>query len=152
MVFGRKFSRDRDSRAALFRSLIRGLVINGKIVTTKAKAKAVQGEIDKILTTVRKNSVNSRRQVLAKLANDREVTQKLFTEYHLASQKRSSGFTRIVNLPVRRGDSAPMVRLEFVDPPEIKKSTKSARPAKSTAQKLAKFVKNENVSAQNKRG
>lgn len=45
-VFGRKLSRSRPAREALFAQLTRALILNGKIVTTKAKAKAIQGDVE----------------------------------------------------------------------------------------------------------
>ena len=113
-VFGKKLSRNSNSRKALFRSLISSVILYGKIETTKTKAKAVQGDIDKIFTLVAKDDLASRRLVMAKLGNDRKSTDKLFGELKALTEKRKSGFTRIVNLPNRKGDNAEMARIEFV--------------------------------------
>ncbi|MBI3443449.1 50S ribosomal protein L17 [Candidatus Woesebacteria bacterium] len=128
-VFGRQLSRGGGARIALFRSLIKALVKFGKISTTKARAKAIQGEVDKIMTQLRKvsippgkNIVSAKRLVLSKLGGDRETVEKLFREYAKVTLKRQSGFTRIVNLSPRKGDQAKLVRLEFVDKPVIKKN------------------------------
>lgn len=114
-IAGYKLSRNSNSRKALFRGLIVSLVKNGKIETTKIKARAIQGNVDKIMTHVAKGDLSSRRLVLAKLGNDTETTKKLFGEMKKLTEKRKSGFTRIVNLPSRKGDNAPMVRMEFVE-------------------------------------
>ena len=114
-VFGRHLSRGRKSRRALFRSLIRALVASGKIVTTKAKAKAIISQIDKLITLAKKKSVAARRKVLSELGNDRETADLIFSQVLPAFTKRNSGFTRIVLLPARPGDSAQMVRLEWSD-------------------------------------
>jgi len=124
MVFGRHLSRSRKGRIALFRSLIRALTISGKIVTTKAKAKAVIAQIDKIVTAAKKNSVSARRRVLASLGNDRGTTDLIFLKVVPAFSNRSSGFTRIVLLPARSGDKAQMVRLEWSEVVETKESPK----------------------------
>jgi large subunit ribosomal protein L17 len=50
MVFGRQLSRGRKSREALFRSLSQQMVVGGKVTTTKAKAKAVQGDLERLVT------------------------------------------------------------------------------------------------------
>ncbi|SRR5258708_3838983 len=113
-VYGTKLSRNTNTRKALFRSLIGALVMNGKIETTKAKAKAISGDIDKLMKFVAKDSVASHRLVLAKLGNDKVTTQKLFGELKSLTEKRNSGFTRIINLPNRKGDNAEVVRMEFV--------------------------------------
>ena len=123
MVFGRKLSRGRKSREALFKSLIKALVIYGKITTTYAKAKAITAEVDKIVNIAKENSITAKRRVLAKLNNDREIVEKLF----LAASKfagRKGGYTRITNLPPRRGDMAKMASIEWVEKIEEPKKKK----------------------------
>lgn len=114
-VFGRKFARNRKSRKALFRGLIYSMVENGQLQTTKAKAKAIQPELEKLITLARKNTESSERLVFARLGNNEEVTKKLVKTYLPKFGTRNSGFTRIVNLPRRSGDKAEMVKMEFVD-------------------------------------
>jgi large subunit ribosomal protein L17 len=138
-VFGKKLSRERGARRALFRALIRALVANHAIVTTRAKAKAVQRDVDKLLVYVMKGSVNSRRLALSYMGNDKETVDRLFGELKYLVEKRKSGFTRIVAMPARRGDAAEMARLEFVDKPTEKKG-----PAKGEVKK------NENISTKGK--
>lgn len=115
MVFGRKLSRGRKGRTALFRSLVRALVLSGKITTTKARAKAIQGQIDKYVTHAKKGGVALRRKVLAEMGNDRETVDKLFGKIAPTFTGRKSGFTRITLLPRRKGDNAEMAILEWVD-------------------------------------
>jgi len=115
MVFGKKLSRGKKGREALLRSLVRAVVVSGKIVTTKAKAKAIVGQIDKIVTLAKKGTLDSRRRVLAYLGNDRETSQRLVNVLGPSFLGRNSGYTRIVLLPSRKGDNAKMARLEWVD-------------------------------------
>lgn len=115
MVFGRKLSRGRKGRTALFRSLVRALVLSGKIVTTKARARAIQGQIDKYVTHAKKGGVALRRKVLAEMGNDRETVDKLFGKIAPTFTGRKSGFTRITLLPRRKGDNAEMARLEWTE-------------------------------------
>ena|SRR5581483_5254842 len=112
-VYGRKFSRNTNSRKAMFRSLVKALVESGKIETTKAKAKAVQPDVDKLFKLVAKDDLASRRLALSRLANDKGTLEKLMALKPM-TEKRKSGFTRIVNLPNRKGDNAEVARLEFV--------------------------------------
>ena len=114
-VFGRKFGRDTDSRKALLRSLVRALVLSGKIETTRAKAKGVQGDIDKLVTLARKGGISQRRNALKELGNDRRTVNEIFDKVVKVFQNRTSGFTRIIPLVLRKGDSAQMVRLEWVE-------------------------------------
>lgn len=123
-VFGRKLSRERDTRRALFRSLIRALVVYEKIRTTKPKAKAIQADIDKIVSLAKKNSVSAKRRVFAALGNDKKTTKKLLEEVAPRFTDRGGGYSRIVALPRRRGDAADMVRLEWVKAPTPKEPPK----------------------------
>jgi len=115
MVFGRKLSRGKKGREALFRSLIRAIIVSGKIVTTRAKAKAIVGQIDKLVTMAKKDSLSGRRGVLAYLGNDRKITDKFFKEVVPSLSGRNSGYTRLFSLPPRKGDAAELTRMEWVE-------------------------------------
>lgn len=149
-VFGRKLSRSKSARRALFRGLIRGLVSYGSIKTTKVKAKAVRGEIDKMVSLAKNGSLASRRRVYAKLGNDRKTTELLFSKVATAFSARKSGFTRIIPLPPRRGDSAEMARMEWTEEIVVgdkkqatsNKATKKRRGNLKESSKEAKSKKN----------
>ncbi len=113
MVFGRKLSRSRKAREALIRSLIRAIVIYGQITTTRAKAKAIVGDIDKIVNLAKVNNVSNQRNLLSKLGNDSKTVKSLFTKVAPKFGQRKSGFIKITNLSQRRGDRAEMVRIEW---------------------------------------
>lgn len=115
MVFGRKLSRGKKAREALFRSLIRAMVLEGKIVTTVAKAKAIKGQIEKLVTLAKEGTISARRRALAYLANDRKATDKLFGQVAKIFQLRKGGYIRLIHLPPRHGDSAKMARIEWVE-------------------------------------
>ena len=132
-VFGRKLSRGLKSRRALFRALIRALVNYGSIKTTKAKAKAVQADIDKIVGLAKEGGVSAKRHVYAMLGNDRETTETIFSKIVPALNKQS-GFTRIINLERRKGDYAEIVRLEWTEKVQIKEKVqdkKTTKPGKA---------------------
>ncbi len=133
-VFGRKLSRSRPAREALFSALSRAMILSGKIVTTHAKAKAVQGEIEKFVTLAKKADLSSRRRALARLDNAKDALEMLFGSVGPAFSTRQSGFTRIISLPRRTGDNAKMVRIEWTEKvTEIKKEVKEkkAKPVKA---------------------
>lgn len=113
MVFGRKLSRGRKAREALFKSLMEALVLRGSITTTKAKAKAIQGDVDKLITLSKKDSVSARRKAAAMLGNNRALALILFEKISKAFATRTSGFTRMILLPRRKGDNAEIARLEW---------------------------------------
>jgi len=114
-VFGRKLSRERSSRELLFVSLVESLVSNGKIDTTKAKAKSIIGLIDRLVVLSKKNTLASKRQVLKRLKGNKETSTRLWTDVAKTFENRVSGFTRIIPLTQRKGDMAEMVRLEWVE-------------------------------------
>jgi large subunit ribosomal protein L17 len=135
-IYGRQLSRERDTRRALFRSLARALVLNGKIKTTKGKAKAMQGFVEKAVTLGKNDSVAARRRLYSMLGNDRVTTSFIVEKVVPAFSKKKSGFTRIINLPRRRGDNAQAVRLEWTESIE-----KYAKPSKSKTKKGKKSDK-----------
>lgn len=147
-VFGKKLSRERDSRRALYRSLTAALVEHGKIKTTKAKAKTIQPFIDRLVTFAREGSTASLRRVYARLGNDNKTAKKLFEEVAPVFSKRTSGFTRIINLGTRKGDRAQMARLEWVEIiPEkaVEKKEKKTKEKKETKKQAKKTTKKEPV-------
>ena len=144
MVFGRKLSRGRKAREALFRSLTQALIMRGSITTTKAKAKAIQGDIDKMITLAKKDTVSAKRKISATLGNNRVLAQTVVEKISKAFATRTSGFTKIILLPNRKGDNAEMAKIEWSEKisleekkPEKKEETKTetkkaTRPGKTT--------------------
>jgi len=144
MVFGRKLSRGRKAREALFRSLIKALIISGKITTTKAKVKAIQGEIDKLVTLSKKGSLSAEKRVSAILGNNRVLAQTLSGKIVKAFGARTSGFTRMTLLSRRKGDAAEMARLEWVEKislEEKKPAVKAKEEPKALPKKAKRAVK-----------
>jgi len=123
-VFGRKLSRSRPAREALFATLIKSMILNGKIETTFAKAKAIQGDLEHMVTLAKRADLSSRRRALSYLDNARKVNDLLFQQVGLFFKTRTSGFTRITSLPARRGDNAKMARIEWTEKVELKEKGK----------------------------
>lgn len=135
-VAGSQLNRSRHHRQALFKNLAKSLIEHGAIVTTPAKAKAVQGLIDSLASEAKKGSVFARRQI-GRVINDSKLLRKLVNEIAPIT-KRQSGFTRIVRLNQRLGDAAAQVRLEWVDTPEVKVVEKTPVTKKPVAKKTPK--------------
>lgn len=112
-VAGRKLDRTSAHRKALYRNLVTDLLGYESITTTEAKAKEVRGLAEKMLTLGKAGDLHSRRQALAFIF-DKKVTEKVFRELAPRYAGRPGGYTRIIKLGTRLGDSAPMVRLELV--------------------------------------
>ena len=119
-IVGKKLSSNHNQRKSLFRSLINHLIIYGQIETTKAKAKAVKRIAEKLITKGKKQTLHTRRLINAFLQNEKAVN-KIVDEISPLFKNRAGGYTRIVNLKERRGDNAPVVRLELVEKPEEEK-------------------------------
>jgi large subunit ribosomal protein L17 len=116
-VDGYKLGRLTQHRWALFRNLLTGLFRHERIETTEAKAKAVRGLADHVITLAKRENLHARRQVLS-LVPDTEVVGRIFDTVAARFTDRNGGYTRIIKTRVRRGDAAPMVLLELVDRPE----------------------------------
>jgi large subunit ribosomal protein L17 len=139
-VFGRKLSRSRPAREALFATLIRSMILNGKIKTTMAKAKAIQGDLEHMITLAKKADLSSRRKALAYLDNQRKISDLLFQQVGEFFKARTSGFTRITSLPARRGDMARMASIEWTEKVALKAKEPKVKVKKE--QKVKKDVKN----------
>lgn len=120
-VAGYKLNRTKGARNALRRTLIKQLFTHERIQTTETKAAAIRAEAEKMITTARNSidrtdsdKVAARRLIAAKL-NDHAVVNKLFDEIAPRFVGRPGGYTRVMKLGPRQGDSASMVLLELVE-------------------------------------
>lgn len=138
MVFGRQLSRSRKARKSLFRSLARGLVLEGKIQTTRAKAKSVQGFVEKLVNLAKKSSISARRFVLSELGNDKKTTEIIFNKVAPVFSQRKSGYTKIILLNPRPGDKAEMVRIEWVENIDLKAKVEEKKVPKIKKVTVAK--------------
>lgn len=112
-VQSRKFDRPTDQRLALFRGLVTDLLRHEQVRTTEAKAKAVRGLAEKMITLGKSGTLPARRRVLG-YVYDKDVARKVFEELGPRYAERAGGYTRIVRLGPRLGDGAPIVQIELV--------------------------------------
>jgi large subunit ribosomal protein L17 len=111
---GKKLGRDSSHRKALYSNLAGALIEHGRIKTTEAKAKAVKPLAEQMITLGRRGDLHARRQALSFLRSQ-DVVHQLFADVAPRFTDRPGGYTRIVKLGPRYGDSAQMVYLELVD-------------------------------------
>lgn len=137
-TFGRKLSRERSSRELLFVSLVENLVLHGRIKTTKAKAKSIIGLVDRLVVLAKKDTLASKRQVLKRLKNNKDIATILWTDVAKTFANRVSGFTRIIPLVPRKGDLAKMVRLEWTD--KVVRSSDTIKSVKEVVKKDGKDI------------
>lgn len=130
-VFGRKLGRDTNARRALLGSLASALFTSGHLTTTLAKAKFTQSFAEKLITKAGKNSMAQHRVAAQKLTSS--AFKKLTQEIGPGFRGRAGGYTRIIRLNSRRGDSAPLAKIELlkfekpaITKPVVAKSVKSA--------------------------
>ncbi len=112
----RKFGRERKVRVAFIRSLIRALVVHGRIETTLPRAKEIRPLVEKMLTIARngRNDIATLRLLTAKMGGQLDVAKALITDYAPKYADRTGGYTRIVKLPNRLSDGSEMAIIEFV--------------------------------------
>lgn len=123
-VFGRQLKRDINERKALFKGLASSLVIHERIQTTEAKAKAVKGYIEKLVTKAKKyEKTQAQRFLQAHLTH--EALKKLIDEIAPRFVNRPGGYTRILKMGNRFSDNASMVILEWVVRPFASQSEKT---------------------------
>ncbi|MBA2537251.1 MAG: 50S ribosomal protein L17 [Actinobacteria bacterium] len=111
---GRKLGRDSAQRKALYSNLASALIEHGRIRTTEAKAKEVRPIVEQMITLGKRGDVSAHRQAVAFLRS-KPIAHKLFAEVAPRFADRPGGYTRVVKLGPRQGDSAPMAYLELVD-------------------------------------
>ena len=113
-IGGRKLSRKQGPRIALFKNLTVSILRYERVQTTEAKAKEVQGRVERMITLAKRGDLTARRAVVAAFPNEPLVVRKLFDEIAPKYSDRSSGYTRIVKIGMRKGDAAPIVQIELV--------------------------------------
>lgn len=126
-VYGKHLSRDKDARRALFKSLVRSLILEESIKTTAPKAKAVKGLVDKIINQAK--SPTSKRLV-SQFLTQRKVQDKLNKEILPRVKSRTSGYTSLVKLGPRLGDGAMIVKMSLILDAAKEKVSKAGKVSK----------------------
>jgi len=109
----RKLGRPSGHRKMMLRNLVTSFLKHGRIITTETRAKEVRRIAEKMITLAKKNDLASRRLVLAELLDETTVKE-LFEKIAPKYADRNGGYTRIVKIGPRQGDSSPMVVMELV--------------------------------------
>lgn len=126
-------------RKALLSNMASSLILNKRITTTVAKAKALKSFVEPIITKSKEDTTHSRRVVFSYLKSKEAVTE-LFRTVAPKIADRPGGYTRVLHLGFRQGDAADMALIELVDfneaalasaPKAAKKSTRRSRAKKA---------------------
>ena len=124
---GMKLGTDASHTKAMKKSLVASLLANDRIKTLDVRAKAIRGDVDRIITWAKKGDLHSRRLAIAKVG-DKELVREVFEK---AAQgmwaDRNGGYTRIMKLGPRKGDNAEVVIIEIVTEPVAKAAKTSVK-------------------------
>lgn len=110
----KNFSRKFNARKALLRGLVTSLVEHGRIATTVDKAKELRRHVEKAITLGKKDDLATRRLLLSRYPNQ-ETVSTIVEDLSKRFKTRPGGYTRIIKIGRRPGDTAEMAFIEFVD-------------------------------------
>ena len=121
-TFGRRLNKSGSHRKALRRNLINDLFTYERINTTEAKARAIRGEAERVISIAKRSQrigdqiaqVHARRIIMRRL-NNKKVVDKVVQEIAPRYENRPGGYTRMLKVGARRGDAASVVILELVE-------------------------------------
>lgn len=118
---GRKLGRTASHKKAMLNNMATSLFDNGKVRTTLPKAKELRGVAERLISFAKRGDLHARRQVLRRIQN-KVVLTKLFEEIGPSFADRDGGYTRILKLGPRRGDSSELCLIELVGDDAISES------------------------------
>ena len=110
---GRKLGRTASHKRAMLSNMATSLFQHGTIRTTLPKAKELRGVAERLITFAKRGDLGARRQVLRRI-HDKVVLAKLFDEIGPSFSDRAGGYTRILKLGPRRGDSTELCMIQLV--------------------------------------
>lgn len=138
---GRQLSRNTAHRHAMLRNMAASLLHHEKIRTTVPKAKELRRVVEPLITLAKVDSMAKRRLAFARL-RDEAVVEKLFGDLGPRFKARAGGYTRILKMEMRPGDTADMALVELVDGP-VKAEPSEEKPATSAKAKKRRASKSE---------
>jgi large subunit ribosomal protein L17 len=158
---GRQLSRNASHRHALLRNMATSLLRHETIRTTVPKAKELRRVVEPLITLAKVDSLAKRRLALSRL-RDVSVVEKLFADLGPRFKARAGGYTRILKMEPRPGDSADMALMQLVeaaavpvqkavDPKADKAAPKSAKAPKKSKKPAAEAAEAEPAAAPKKR-
>lgn len=131
---GRRLGRTTSHREAMFRNMVTSLLNHEKITTTDAKAKEIRSVAEKMITLGKRGDLHSMRLAAAYI-REKSVVTKLFTTIAPRYKERLGGYTRIIKLGIRQGDTAPISLIELVEE-EMQPKKAKQKPAKTIVNKI----------------
>jgi large subunit ribosomal protein L17 len=129
---GRQLSRNSSHRHALMRNMSVSLLRHETIRTTLPKAKELRRVVEPLITLGKTDGDANRRLAFARL-RDVQIVEKLFADLGPRFKARPGGYTRILRMGPRPGDSAPMALMQLVDGPQAVSAEQPAEDKKPSA-------------------
>jgi large subunit ribosomal protein L17 len=133
---GRQLSRNHAHRKALMRNMAAALLREEKIRTTLPKAKELRRVVEPLITLGKSDSLAGRRRAMSQL-RDTTLVEKLFGDIGPRFRARAGGYTRILKMEPRVGDSAPMAFMQLVEADAVPVAAPPEKPAAKKASKSA---------------
>ena len=124
-------------RKAMLANMATSLILNKRIQTTVAKAKALKMYVEPLITKSKEDTTHSRRMVFSYLKNKEAVTE-LFRTIAPKIADRPGGYTRVLKTGFRQGDGADMALIELVDFNEAALASAPKKAAKKTTRRSSK--------------
>jgi large subunit ribosomal protein L17 len=143
---GRQLSRNSSHRHAMLRNMSVSLLRHETIRTTLPKAKELRRMVEPLITLAKTDGDANRRLAFARL-RDADVVEKLFEDLGPRFKARPGGYTRILRMLPRPGDSAPMALMQLVDGP-VAATAEEAPAAKKKGARRAKKAEAEGTEAE----
>jgi large subunit ribosomal protein L17 len=129
-----KLGRTSQHRNMMLANLVCSLITENRVTTTVAKAKAARSVAEKMVTLAKAGTLHDQRLCVARL-RQKDAVSRLFKELAPLFKERRGGYTRIMRLNQRRGDSAQMAILEWVELPISAPEPVAAKPAATEEKK-----------------
>ncbi|PIS20761.1 50S ribosomal protein L17 [candidate division WWE3 bacterium CG08_land_8_20_14_0_20_43_13] len=138
-----KLNKQRDHLKAMRRNMASSFFIRGYLETTGAKARMIRPVVEKLITKAKQQGLYQCRELLTFL-NNKESFSNLWEKIVPLFINRSGGYTRLIRLNFRKGDSAEMARLELIDNP-IKKvfDQPTAKKSENKSGKVQETLENQ---------
>ena len=146
---GYKLGRNTSHRRALLRNLVTSIILEDRVETTVAKAKAVRPHVEKLITLGKKGDLHSRRQALSFLQT-RDAVTRLFDTVAPRYGDRTGGYLRIVRRGFQRGDGAEKVFIELLGAEQLldEKRQKRAEARAKRREELQKAMAEQQPAAE----
>lgn len=110
----KKLGLKKSHRDSLLKNLVASLILHGRIRTTESRAKALASQFGRLMNLVQKKEAREAIRLIPNYCATLEASEKLIKELKPKYEKRTSGFTRITRVGMRKGDNATQVQIELL--------------------------------------